>query len=56
MSGKGQGQSNNDNKSDQCNPNIDNHLSYKLRYQGTGTKPDLGNFVFEPPEFESSRV
>ena len=43
MSGKGQGQSNNDNKSDQCNPNIDNHLSYKLRYQGTGTKPDLDN-------------
>lgn len=42
MSGRGQGQSNDDNKSAQCNPDNE-HQGHVLCYAGTGTKADLDN-------------
>ncbi|CAC5402417.1 unnamed protein product [Mytilus coruscus] len=44
ISGKGQGQANNDNKSDQCNPTSTKYEGHQSGYTGTGTKPDLDNY------------
>ena len=59
MSGRGQEKSNNDNKSDQCNPNNDKHQGHKFDYTGTGTKADLDNHgnQLNPnnPEFKGSK-
>ena len=41
MSGRGQSQANNDNKSGQCNPNNPEYKGYTSGYSGTGTKADL---------------
>ncbi|CAC5402415.1 unnamed protein product [Mytilus coruscus] len=43
MSGKGQGQASNDNKSAQCNPTSTKYEGHQSGYTGTGTKSDLGN-------------
>jgi hypothetical protein len=59
MSGKGQGQANNDNKADQCNPNNDKHQGHQSDYTGTGTKADLDNHgnQLNPnnPEYKGSK-
>lgn len=43
MSGRGQSQANNDNKSGQCNPNNPEYKGYTSGYSGTGTKADRDN-------------
>lgn len=43
MSGRGQGQASNDNKSAQCNPTSTKYEGHQPGYTGTGTKPDLDN-------------